>query len=95
MFGGHGLYRDGTFFGILFRGRLYLKTDAQGLPRYRAHGMGPFRPNARQTLRSYYEVPPDILGDPESLVDWAREALRAQVFPGPRRRRAGARSRRG
>lgn len=27
MFGGHGLYRGEIFFGILYKGRLYFKTD--------------------------------------------------------------------
>jgi len=27
MFGGFGLYRDEIFFGIVYRGRLYFKTD--------------------------------------------------------------------
>ena len=39
--------------------------------------MGPFRPNERQTLKSYYEVPPEVLADPEALLSWAREAIRA------------------
>jgi DNA transformation protein len=39
--------------------------------------MGPFRPNERQTLKSYYEVPPEVLEDPEALRSWAGEAIRA------------------
>jgi TfoX/Sxy family transcriptional regulator of competence genes len=39
--------------------------------------MGPFRPNERQTLKSYDEVPPEVLGDPEALLSWVREAIRA------------------
>ena len=39
--------------------------------------MGPFRPNERQTLKSYYEVPPEVLDDPEALLSWAGEAIRA------------------
>jgi DNA transformation protein len=39
--------------------------------------MGPFRPNERQTLKSYYEVPPDVLDEPETLLSWAREAIGA------------------
>lgn len=38
--------------------------------------MGPFRPNERQTLKSYYEVPPEVLDDHEALLAWAREAIR-------------------
>lgn len=39
--------------------------------------MGPFHPNERQTFKSYYEMPPDVLADPEALLSWAGEAIRA------------------
>jgi DNA transformation protein len=77
MFGGHGLYWREMIFGILFRDRLYFKVDEQSKGEYLAKGMGPFRPNERQTLKSYYEVPPDVLDEPEALLSWAREAIRA------------------
>src|SRR4051812_41972953 len=77
LFGGHGLYWLGTIFAILFRGRLYLKVDERSQADYLAKGMGPFRPNERQTLKSYYEVPPEVLADPEALLSWAGEAIRA------------------
>ena len=35
MFGGYGLYRDETFFGIVHQGRLYFKTDGTTLGEYR------------------------------------------------------------
>ena len=44
---------------------------------YLARGMGPFRPNEWQTLKSYYEVPPEVVGVPEALLSWAGEAIRA------------------
>jgi DNA transformation protein len=77
LFGGHGLYWRGTIFGIVFEDRLYLKVDDRSKSEFESRGMGPFRPNERQTLKSYYEVPPEVLGDPEALVSWAREAIRA------------------
>ncbi len=75
MFGGYGLYDDGRFFGIIFKGRLYFKTDATTARAYRERGAGPFRPNRRQTLATYYEVPAEILEDEETLVTWAGEAV--------------------
>jgi DNA transformation protein len=80
MFGGHGLYWRATIFGILFGDRLYLKVDEQSKGDFVSRGMGPFRPNERQTLNSYYEVPPDVLTEPEALLSWAREAIRAGQF---------------
>ena len=76
LFGGHGIYWNDVIFGILFRGRLYFKVDEESKHEYLARGIGPFRPNERQTLKSYYEVPPRILDDPEALLSWAREAIR-------------------
>jgi DNA transformation protein len=77
LFGGHGIYWNDVIFGILFRGRLYFKVDDQSKHEYLAVGMGPFRPNDRQTLKSYFEVPPEIFEDREALLAWAREAIRA------------------
>jgi DNA transformation protein and related proteins len=77
MFGGHGIYWNRVRFGILFRGRLFFKVDDESKGEYLARGMGPFRPNERQTSKSYYEVPSEILHDGEALVAWTRKAIRA------------------
>jgi DNA transformation protein len=74
MFGGSGLYWQTRFFGIIYEGRLYFKTTAQTRAEYVQHGMGPFRPNAKQTLWSYYEVPVEIIEDADQLITWAQGA---------------------
>lgn len=74
MFGGHGLYHREKFFGIIHKGRLYLKVSPSTRSAYIEQGMKPFRPNAKQTLKNYYEVPPDILEDTEQLAAWALQA---------------------
>jgi DNA transformation protein and related proteins len=84
MFGGHGLYRGAEFFAILHRGRLYFRTDDQSRAAYLAHGMQPFRPNDRQTLAAYYEVPAEVLEDDTELLAWARAAL--AIHPKPPRK---------
>jgi len=38
--------------------------------------MKPFRPNAKQTLKSFYEVPIDVLEDTEQLASWAVESAK-------------------
>jgi DNA transformation protein len=76
MFGGYGLYRDEVFFGIIFKGRLYFKTDAKSAEPYLELGMKPFRPNRKQTLKNYYEVPVDIIEDRDRLAVWAKKAVR-------------------
>lgn len=75
MFGGFRLYREKTFFGIVHKGRLYFKIDASTVGEYRRRKMKPFRPNARQTLKSYYQVPADILEDRDGLAAWAVRAI--------------------
>ena len=92
MFGGHGLYFGRTFFGILFGGRLYFKTDDTTVAAYTRRGMPMFRPNDRQLLKTYYEVPADVLEDRHELARWARAATRAagcaaRPEVAPRRRR--------
>jgi DNA transformation protein len=86
MFGSYGLYHDGVFFGILSQGRLYFKTSAATRGTYEQRGMQPFRPNPGQTLKSYYEVPIDILEDHEQLAAWARQAVACQTVGGLSRR---------
>lgn len=74
MFGGYGLYQGDRFFGIIHKGRLYLKTDRVTASRYRDRGMKPFTPTSTQTLKNYYEVPVDILESPDDLLTWASQA---------------------
>jgi DNA transformation protein len=76
MFGGYGLYRSEVFFGIIHKGRLYFKTDETNRAAYRERGMKPFRPNRKQTLTSYYEVPVEIVEDQDQLVAWAERSVR-------------------
>src|SRR5499433_1380900 len=78
MFGGHGLYQDEIFFGILHKGKLYFKVDESTVDEYRKRKMKPFRPNAKQTLISYYQVPVDILEDNGRLCAWVMKAIHGQ-----------------
>jgi DNA transformation protein len=78
MFGGYGFYCGGIFFGILYQGRLYFKTGPNTISSYSKRQMKPFNPNPKMTLKSYYEVPYDILEDPDQLVVSARLAIQSQ-----------------
>jgi DNA transformation protein len=75
MFGGHGLYCGDVFFAIIADDRLYFKTSEATRAAYVAQGMGPFRASAKQTLKSYYEVPADVLEDDEALALWAQQSV--------------------
>jgi DNA transformation protein len=89
MFGGFGLYSDDDFFGIVYKGRLYFKTDESSRAAYLERGMKPFRPRARQELERYHEVPVEIAEDATALARWARAAIavaRAEPEKKPRSR---------
>jgi DNA transformation protein len=75
MFGGYGLYSGAAFFGIIYRGALYFKVGSATIEDYRAAGMGPFRPGKKQTLRSFYAVPVEVLEDRARIIEWAQEAI--------------------
>ena len=62
-----------------YKGRLYFRTDDKSRQAYADRGMQPFRPSVKQTLKNYYEVPPDIVEDSEALVAWARKAMQRRA----------------
>lgn len=79
MFGGYGVYHAETFFGIIHQGRLFFKIDESTVGEYRKHKMKPFRPTAKQTLKSYYQVPPEVIEDADALGLWAKRAISCQT----------------
>jgi DNA transformation protein and related proteins len=78
MFGGYGVYSGETFFAIVYRGKLYLKTTEATRQELALDGMPCFSPNNKQTLKNYYEVPVSILEHREKLQAWVELSL--QVF---------------
>ena len=74
MFGGYALYSGVLFFGIVYNGRLYFKTDTTTQLQYEEWEMEPFQSNAAQSLGSYFEVPPDALDNAQMLCTLAQEA---------------------
>lgn len=87
MFGGHGLYLDGEFFGMVFDGRAWFRTDERTRPKYREMGGLPVPFGGPGEDKCYWSVPEDVLEDGPLLVAWAREAA---LTPRPAaQRRAG------
>jgi DNA transformation protein and related proteins len=80
MFGGHGLYCDGTFFALVASSALFLKTDEVNRPEFEAKGLRPFRPYEDQDMvMKYYEAPAEMFEDPQLLRHWAGGAVAAGV----------------
>jgi len=76
MFGGVGIYSGDLFFALLANDTLYLKVDDSNRPDFEARGMGPFLPfGDERDKMQYYEVPADLLEDPDALRPWAEKAI--------------------
>jgi DNA transformation protein and related proteins len=96
MFGGAGVYAEGTMFALVADGELYLKADADTIPAFRAAGVGPFVYGAkgRRVVMSYWRLPDRLLDEPDELAEWARTALRVaqrSAAARPSRRKAAVR----
>jgi len=76
MFGGVGIYSGELFFGLIDDDTLYFKVDDSNRGDFEARDMGPFRPYGEDgEAMGYYEVPADLLDDPEMLRPWAEKAI--------------------
>ena len=81
MFGGAGLYRDGKMFGVIADNVAYLKVDDSNREDFVNAGSSPFNPypdKVKTTVMSYYEIPPEVLEDPDELSQWAQRSLNVQ-----------------
>ena len=92
MFGGVGLYADDLFFALLDDDALYLKVDDGTRPDFERRGLRPFQPFGEgSTPMQYYQLPEDLLEDPDALRPWAEGAVavarRAKLKKGGRKKR--------
>ena len=70
MFGGYGLFLDGTMFGLVnSKGVLHLRVDDTTRPRFEAAG------GVAHGRMPYVSVPDDVLASDERLTDWANDAV--------------------
>jgi len=91
MFGGAGIYADGTMFALVVRGVIYLKADEVNTPAFERENLAPFTyetKDGKRGVMSYRRMPDRLYDDPEELATWARDALAAARRAG-RRRPAG------
>ncbi|HEX2205018.1 MAG TPA: TfoX/Sxy family protein [Longimicrobium sp.] len=88
MFGGVGVYSDGLFFALLAGEALYLKVDDTNRADFEAAGTGPFRPYGEDAPgMQYYELPPELLDDPDALRPWVDKALAVAAAARRRKKR--------
>jgi len=76
MFGGVGIYAGERFFALIDNDTLYFKVDESNRGDFQARDLGPFRPYGEDSEEmGYYEVPADLLDDPDALRPWAEKAI--------------------
>ncbi len=89
MFGGIGIYSDGTFFAVIDNDTLFFKVDETLAKRYRDKGMPPFAPiPGAKPMMGYYQVPPDVLEDGAALAMWAKDSIAYAMRPTGKTKRA-------
>jgi DNA transformation protein and related proteins len=86
MFGGVGLSQDQRFFGIITsEDTLYFKVNDGNREDFVSRGMKAFQPPSMPKISmSYFEVPADVLEDPEECVAWAKRSVAAATVRTPK-----------
>lgn len=82
LFGAIALYRDGLVFAMVWKGSLYFKVDDASRGGYEAagsHALGYVSGGNDHALKSYQEVPVDVLEDNDTLTEWAQRAWNAAL----------------
>ena len=76
MFGGVGLYADGTFFALIDDDIVYFKVGDLNRADFEAAGARAFRPYGEgSSSMSYYELPVEVLEDVDALRTWTEKAV--------------------
>jgi DNA transformation protein len=92
MFGGVGVYAGDVFFALIDDDTLYLKVDDANRPDFVARGLHPFQPYGEGgEVMQYYEVPGDLLEDPDALRPCAEKAVAAAGRKKATKRKKGKR----
>ncbi|MDP9069004.1 MAG: TfoX/Sxy family protein [Actinomycetota bacterium] len=74
MFGGHGIYRDGRMFALVYNDTIYMKIPEEEAA---TTDRPPFRPRPNQTFPSFREISADEIEDTGVLAALAQKAQQA------------------
>ena len=85
MFGGLCFFAGGRAFALAAHDTLYFKADDSNRPDFVAAGMGPFMPfGDPDRPMQYYELPAEVLEDPELLAPWMAKAIAVAMKAKPK-----------
>ena len=86
MFGGKGIYFEGTIIAVELRGELMLKGDGVVAPDYEAAGAKQWTyvhsRHGKTVAMPYWTIPDSALDDPDEMAVWARKAYEAGLRAG-------------
>jgi DNA transformation protein len=101
MFGGAGIYAEGTMFALVHDGVIYLKADDANAAAFDREDLPPFTyatSEGKRGVMSYRRIPDRLYDDRDGLAAWAHDALAAARRGRVRQKRSSAKgpaSRRG
>ncbi|MFZ1375525.1 MAG: TfoX/Sxy family protein [Geothrix sp.] len=85
MFGGLTFFAEGRAFALADDGVIYFKVDDSNRPDFVAAGKGPFLPfGDPDKPMQYYELPEEVLEDPEALAQWMAKAIAVAMKAKPK-----------
>lgn len=81
MFGGYGLYREGTMFALVADDQLYFKADRNTVSQFEREGSCPFfyTSQGRTVRMSYWSAPAESLESPAAMREWCQTAYAAAL----------------
>ena len=91
MFGGAGVFVDGTMIALVAREVIYLKADSETIPDFEREQLSPFSyatKNGEHKLTSYWRMPDRLYDDPDELAQWARRAHATAMRAAARKEKA-------
>ena len=93
MFGGHGIYIDELFIGLVIHEQLYLKVDAQTRPHFEPHDGQAFVYDTKngQMATNFWSPPSEAFESPALMGPWGRHAVAAAVRAKAVKRKPAAR----
>ena len=81
LFGGVGLYSNGSVFALGAFDQIWIKADAETAPLFEQAGSRPFtyQGKNRAVKLPYWSLPDEALDDPDQALKWARMGLAASM----------------
>jgi len=85
MFGGLTFFAEGRAFALADDGVIYFKVDDSNRTDFVAAGKGPFLPfGDPDKPMQYYELPEEVLEDPDALAQWMAKAIAVAMKAKPK-----------